>query len=150
MEVSRQADTRRSIVRRAKAAGVSLTLELLMGLAFLSLAILSLFLLFPSAERMVRLADTRSQALHLARLTMEETLAQSYSALLVGEVDSVIPLSQTQRRGARPTVEYRTRLTISQDPDEEIKEIQVLVWWDSEEPKGYNQVLLSSSKGKLW
>lgn len=131
--------------------GFSLTLELLIGMTLLLITVLSLFLLFPTSERSVLLADKRSQALHQARMQLEEALTVEYSSLPLGESRIEQLVNHTKRRGVTLQTEFKTRVKVTQpDPNLDVKWVEVMVWWDGDEPEGLNRVTLSSAKGVLW
>lgn len=134
-------------------AGYSLMLEVLLGLTIVSLSVLSLLILFPSAERSVTEADVASQANHLARQRLENLLAQGYASLPVGVQQGSVTESNTLRRGARPATLFRYREEITQpDPSRDIKMIRVYVTWSGGDPGDSSQprVCLVTSKGRFW
>lgn len=127
--------------------------ELLMGLTLVSLVLIGLLQLFPSAERSVVVADRTTQANHLARKLMEQTLARPYSDLSLGSVQGSTTMAHTQRRGARATVEFLYSVDVTQpEVDREIKEIYVRVEWsEAGSTRGVGpHILLHGSKGNLW
>lgn len=135
---------------RSSSAGVSLLLEMLLGLGLITVAILTLFVLFPSSEKAVRLSDDRTQALHLARRLLEQKLALNYADLVVGEQQATESLDTTLRRGVRSRLDLHSRVQVSLGEPAEVKDIRVTVWWADSNPGGESQVVLSSSKGKYW
>lgn len=131
-------------------AGVSLLIELLLGLGLITVAILTLFVLFPSSERAVKLSDDRTQALHLARRLLEQRLALNYADLSVGEQQATESIDTTLRRGNRSRLDLQSLVQVTIGEPAEVKNIRVTVWWTDSNPGGENQVVLSSSKGKYW
>ncbi len=125
-------------------------MELLLGLGLMSVAILTLFVLFPSSERSVKLSDNRTQALHLARRLMERKLALGYPDLSIGLEETTESVETTLRRGVRTKLDLKARIEVSQEDSAEVKHIRVTVWWRDSNPGGESQVVLSSSKGKYW
>ena len=139
--------------RRGRSRGISLLLELLLGLTLVSLTLLVLFGVFPMGERAVGQADRTSQASSIARTHMERALGQDYTAL------STDPASyeegddtafHTKRHGSELSTKFHYRVEVTQpDPDKEVKRLVVTVTW----PNGSDRVetvALQSSKGKLW
>lgn len=138
--------------KRWSRRGVSLLLELLLGLTLVSLAVLSIFSLFPAADRSVALADRTTQASTLARSLLDQQLQRSYGELstdpasyLQGETSLV----HTRRHGQALDTRFRYRVEITQpDLTHEVKRILVTVSWNygSREEK----VVLESRKGSMW
>ncbi len=131
-------------------AGVALLMELLIGLGLIVVSILTLFVLFPTSERAIRLSDDRTQALHLARRLVERHLALKYSELDVGTVENSESIETTLRRGVRTKLDLKYRVDIAQKSGAECKDIRVTVWWNDSNPGGESQVVLDASKGKYW
>lgn len=125
-------------------------MELLIGLGLMAVAILTLFVLFPSSERAVRLSDDRTQALHFARRLMEKKLAQPYTALSAGTESLTETVDTTLRRGVRYKLELKSSVEVTPGETPETKSIRVTVWWNDSNPGGESQVVLVSSKGKYW
>ena len=135
--------------RKAPQLGFALTLELLLGMFLLVLAILALFTLFPTSDRAMANADNRAQALYLARQLMEKTMAEPYASLPVANSSGTQTVQPTLRRGARASLELLYRVEVTQpDPAKEIKDVIVVVSWSRQSRD--SQVTLSGSKGRLW
>jgi hypothetical protein len=137
-----------------KPRGLSLLLELLLGLSLLTFVLLVVFDLFPLADRSVSLADRTMHANNLARELMENKLDDTYGSLALGAVDGEETITDhTKRRGSGLTTEFVYRVEVTQpDPAVEIKDIVVSVTWKqgaNENPRPA-QVRLQSSKGQLW
>jgi Tfp pilus assembly protein PilV len=129
--------------------GFALTIELLLGMVLLVLAILGLFTLFPSADKAIVNSDKRTQAIHLARQLMEQQLVTTYDSLAVGEVQGALDSQNTLRRGARATTNFLYKVNVSQpDPAKDVKEVVVTVNWLQSQKN--SEVTLSSTKGRLW
>lgn len=146
--------------RRLSQGGVSLLVELLLGLALVAIAILAVFDIFPAADRSVALADRTTHAHQLARRIMEETLAKDYDNISVNPADVVegeVSLQHTKRRGSTYTTEFVYRVDVSlptstATPVPEVKDIQVTVRWKygSSEAARDSFVRLEASKGRAW
>ena len=129
--------------------GFALTLELLLGMFLIVLAIMALFTLFPSSDAALANSDQRSQALHLARELMEQNLATPYDSLSPGTSQGTRDIQSTLRRGARPVHEFLYRVEIVQpDPVKEVKNVTIEVRWTRKDKE--SKVVLSGSKGRLW
>lgn len=129
--------------------------ELLLGLTLVSLTIMAIFSVFPTADRSVALADRTTQANSIARTLLEQRLELDYSELETDPAlyeEGEIPLVHTKRHGQELTTTFHYRIEIARpDPAREIKEIVVYVSW----PRGADedpaqQVVMQASKGQMW
>lgn len=138
--------------KRRSQSGVSLLLELLLGLTLVSLAILAIFGLFPMADRSVAQADRTTQASTMARSLLDQQLQRSYSELstdpstyLQGETSLV----HTRRHGQNLGTKFQYKVEITQpEADREVKTVLVTVSWKTGER--VENVVLESRKGALW
>lgn len=140
-------------MRRERTRGVTLLLELLLGFSLLAIALLTLFRLFPAAERATVLADKSLHAHHLASEILDTQLARPYSAFTVGVFEDVEPIQHTQRRGVKMTTVYHYRLEITRPyPGRDIYHVVVSVNWEegsSGTPRAA-AIRLEGDKGRLW
>ncbi len=141
------------VMRRERSKGVSLLLELLLGFSLLAIALLTLFRLFPAAERATVLADKSLHAHHLASEILDTQLARPYSAFNVGVFEDVEPFQHTQRRGVEMTTVYHYRLEITRPyPGQDIYHVAVTVTWEegSAGTLRPSAIRLEGEKGRLW
>lgn len=141
--------------KRASLRGVSLMVELLLGLALVSMTIMAVFSVFPTADRSVALADRTTQANSIARTLLEQRLELEYSELSTDPAsyeEGDIPLVHTKRHGSDLSTTFHYRIEITQpEASHEVKEIAVYVSW----PRGSNdereeRVVMQASKGQMW
>lgn len=145
------------MVRRIarKARGLSLLLELLLGLSLLTFVLLVIFQLFPLADRSVSLADRTMHANNLARELVEQKLAEEYASLVPDvPIDGEVTVTgHTERRGQSLTTDFVYRVEITQpNPAVEILDINVSVSWKegaADNPRP-STVRLKASKGEFW
>ncbi len=138
---------------RSRIRGASLILELLLGLSLLLIAMLSLFRLFPTAERATLLSDRSTQAHHMASELLDSQLARHYSAITVGVYEELEPITHTKRRGVELQTEFHTRVDITRPyPGKDIFNIAVEVtWFEGNDPGGKSStVRIESEKGRFW
>ena len=138
---------------------MSLLLEVLLGLSLVTIALLAVFQVFLSADTSVSLADRTTQAHHLARKLLEETLAKPFDQLATdpslsreGEWKS----SHTKRRGMELSTDFVYRIDISRPvlgstPAPELVDILVTVSWKQGSDGGTrdNSIRLQASKGRI-
>lgn len=136
-------------MRRRRPKG-ALVLELLVGFGLITVALLSLFSLFPAGERAAALADKSAQALSIADSVLQEQMAKSHPTLVEGSSVGVVTLSHTLRRGVEMTTNFHYDVQTSlPDPDSEIFRIVVSVRWEegSESNPRDGRVQLLGEKG---
>ncbi len=134
--------------------GLTLLLEVLLGLTLVTLVLLVIFQLFPVADRSVSLADRTTHANYLARALMEERLDSPYADLSPGVLQGEFSSSDhTRRRGSSLSTEFVYRVEVElADPAVEVKDITVTVSWKEgarDETRG-SSVSLQSARGNLW
>ena len=93
--------------------GVTLLLELLLGFALLSIAVLALFAMIPSGDKAVVRSIRMSQANELARGLLEEQMGKNYSSLVDGERTGNFLDSSVSRNGRNLNLEYLYKVSIS-------------------------------------
>ena len=130
-------------------------IELLLGLALVSMTIMAVFSVFPTADRSVAMADRTTQANSIARTLLEQRLELDYSALSTDPAsyeEGDIPLVHTKRHGQELSTTFHYRIEVTRpEPTHEIKEIVVYVSWPrgSEETRE-DSVVMQASKGQMW
>ena len=138
---------------------MSLLLEVLLGLSLVTIALLAVFQVFLSADSSVSLADRTTQAHHLARKLLEETLAKPYDLLSSDPSQSrqgELKSSHTKRRGQTLTTDFLYRIDVSRPssgptPGPELVDVTVTVSWKqgSEDKARDNSIRLQATKGRM-
>jgi type II secretory pathway pseudopilin PulG len=136
---------------RVHSRGMSLMLELLIGFAVLAIAVMSIFLLFPSSDKAVMRAARTNQANELARSILEEATAQDYSALVVGLQDGLRNEVTLSRNGQDIRTQFNFEVETTQpDPTRELKNIRVRVFWEVGSDGRERECVLETSKGEFF
>ena len=131
--------------------GVTLLLELLLGFALLSIAVLALFAMIPSGDKAVVRSIRMSQANELARGLLEEQMGKNYSSLVDGERTGNFLDSSVSRNGRNLNLEYLYKVSIpSPDPSRNYRNIHIEVWWLEGADKERHSCVLESSKGEFF
>lgn len=148
-----------SVGQRDKVRGVSLLLELLLGLSLVTVALLTVFHIFWTADASVSLADRTTQAHHLARRLLEETMAKPFDQLSTDPSlsrDDVITVSHTHRRGQALSTDFVYRVEVIQPPSgptsaPELVDVLVTVSWKqgSAGLTRDNSIRLQATKGRI-
>lgn len=128
-------------------------LELLLGMSVLVITILTIFSLFPMADRSVGHADRAAQANYIARSLMEDRLATPYAELALTSVPEVgeIALQHTQRRGQALTTNFDYTISVTHPyADRQLKRVVVTVGWERGSQDALETVRLECDKGSLW
>ncbi|MBM3466207.1 MAG: hypothetical protein FJX76_29320 [Armatimonadetes bacterium] len=122
-------------------------IEVLLGLALVTVGILVLFLLFPAADQAVALSDRTAQATQLARRLMERQMALSFDDAK-SESDSET-VEHTTRRNARLSTQFTWQVEVTQpESGRKLKRIVVTVSW--EHGKVQRSVRCETCKGAYW
>lgn len=129
----------------------SLLIELLLGMTLLTMAVLTVFALFPAGDRAVVSADRSTQAHQLARRLLEGEMAKSYDELAVGESDDIRTLEHSHRNGNPISTTFQVRTRITQVAGRELRSVTVEVRWErgSDEQNTAPPVVLTSLKGRV-
>ena len=127
--------------------------QLLLGFSIVLIAVLTVFGVFPVAERATVLSDKSTQAYNLASQILETHLNRHYSTISVGISEQQEPIQHTTRRGVDVETNFFFKSEITKPyPSREILNILVTVSWtegSSDEPRPA-EVRLQAEKGRLW
>ncbi len=125
--------------------------ELLVGFALMAIAVMTIFLLFPSSDRAVMRAARINQAGEIARGLLEEELSQHYTLLALGIREGEVVSHELVRNSQTLTTQYLYRVDVHQpDPALAVKEVKVEVYWLEGQDERRHGTVLQGSKGEFW